>query len=259
MNNEYNIIPLHVTLCTHLFKICYPLYRLIYFSYKKIIDRRLLYFLQSYINRINSTNKSNQLIILDIGANIGFFSRFFGTYAGPHSVTYAFEPVSANLCHLHEEIKLFSNVLVIPKAVSDYSGELKLTISDKSIVDHHIEATCEGKAIEGICVPCVTVDDICADIPSVNIIKIDIQGSECHALRGMRHTLERSPQVLIIMELWPWGLTRAGSSYEEFFAIIRDFKLYAHAFDGSDIETFCRLYAKHPRKYINIFLHHNTV
>jgi hypothetical protein len=38
------------------------------------------------------------------------------------------------------------------------------------------------------------------------VIKIDTQGSEWHALQGLRRTLERSTRCSLLLEYWPYAL-----------------------------------------------------
>jgi hypothetical protein len=56
---------------------------------------------------------------------------------------------------------------------------------------------------------------------SVNFIKMDIQGFEMEALKGMFKTIERNPQLKIISEFWPYGLNKAGSSATEYFLSLK--------------------------------------
>jgi Methyltransferase FkbM domain len=50
------------------------------------------------------------------------------------------------------------------------------------------------------------------EIDAVHLIKMDIQGAEGLALRGMLGTLAKSPDVIIFTEFWPWGIQEAGES-----------------------------------------------
>jgi hypothetical protein len=69
----------------------------------------------------------------------------------------------------------------------------------------------------------VTLDSVLIDqaIPRVDVLKIDTQGYEFFVAQGMRELIEHSPAVRILMEFWPWGITKAGGSPEqllEFFS-----------------------------------------
>ena len=64
----------------------------------------------------------------------------------------------------------------------------------------------------------VRLDDLLdrLGISTVNIIKMDIQGSEALALRGMREVIQRTPKIKLLCEYWPWGIRATGISPESF-------------------------------------------
>src|SRR6266849_349638 len=74
--------------------------------------------------------------ILDIGANIGFYSRLLSALAGPSGKVYSFEPDDTNFIHLLANIRGLFNVEPIKKAVAEQSGSLKLYTSPMLNVDH---------------------------------------------------------------------------------------------------------------------------
>ena len=60
----------------------------------------------------------------------------------------------------------------------------------------------------------VDLDGLLADngVNKVDVIKMDIQGAEGLALRGMSRTLADNPQIVILTEFWPWGIEQTGQS-----------------------------------------------
>lgn len=67
----------------------YPnLHKWFYFAYKSILDRNLINLLNHYIKP--------GFVILDIGANIGFFACLLAKGKGSKSKIYAFEPDDEN-------------------------------------------------------------------------------------------------------------------------------------------------------------------
>jgi hypothetical protein len=51
---------------------------------------------------------------------------------------------------------------------------------------------------------------------------MDIQGWEAEALFGARRLLERNLNLIVMFELWPYGLLKAGSSAEALLTFLRD-------------------------------------
>jgi methyltransferase FkbM-like protein len=64
----------------------------------------------------------------------------------------------------------------------------------------------------------IMLDDLLdrLSIPTVNVIKMDIQGSEALALQGMRKIIQRTPKIKLLCEYWPWGIRATGESPESF-------------------------------------------
>ncbi len=54
----------------------------------------------------------------------------------------------------------------------------------------------------------------------IDFIKMDIQGSEVKALRGMLPLLEKNKPLKIISEFWPYGIKAAGDKPEELLEIL---------------------------------------
>jgi hypothetical protein len=50
----------------------------------------------------------------------------------------------------------------------------------------------------------------------IDFMKMDIQGAESAAFRGLRSLLARNPDLLILIEFWPTGLQLFGANPREF-------------------------------------------
>ena len=74
-------------------------------------------------------------VILDLGANMGFFTLLAARLTGHQGRVYSFEPNPTNygLLLKNLEINGYSNVTVIQKAISNHTGTEKLYISDEDI------------------------------------------------------------------------------------------------------------------------------
>lgn len=173
-----------------------------YFRYKRKKDKHHL----ELIQRILKPGS----IVIDIGANIGFFTKFLSACVGGKGHVYAFEPDKTNFHHLENEVKGLTNITPVQKAVSAASGTLTLYTSDLLNVDHR---TYEPENYSGkYSVEKTSVDDFVNGRFKVDFIKMDIQGFEMEALRGMEKTLVTNQHIILFTELWPFGLEKAGSS-----------------------------------------------
>lgn len=200
------ILPIFNLLYIHLYKI----YRPIYFIYKRQSNRLLIRIIKKHI-RPNS-------VILDIGANIGFYSLLFSKLNGKKGLVLAFEPDETNFSHLQESTRNNENIQIFKYAVSNVTEEIQLYLSTKLNVDHHTFD--DGENRESKKVQSVSIDDflnLYYPQLSVDFIKIDIQGFDYFALLGMKKTILKTDNLVIVGEYWPYGLHLAKINPENYY------------------------------------------
>jgi FkbM family methyltransferase len=113
----------------------------------------------------------------------------------------------------------YDNITLVQAAVGDKTGEIALCISDKLNVDHQTYETDEKR--EKINVLSYRLDDYLEN-KKIDFIKMDIQGFEYQALLGMKNTLQSNPDIKILVEFWPYGLIKAGSSVEKLLTFLHE-------------------------------------
>jgi hypothetical protein len=59
----------------------------------------------------------------------------------------------------------------------------------------------------------VALDDYFTPGQRVDLIKMDIQGYELHALRGANRVQADNPTAKLLLEFWPCGLKQAGANW----------------------------------------------
>jgi len=155
--------------------------------------------------------------VVDIGANIGYYTLLFAKLVGEKGKVFAFEPEPENYELLEKNIQVngYNNVVLIKKAALDTSGTTKLFLSDFSKVRHSVCKTWEHeKPIE---IESITLDSFFKDHKGkIDFIKMDIQGAEGKALKGMKSVLKNNKNIKILTEFWPYGLKRIGTGDEQF-------------------------------------------
>jgi FkbM family methyltransferase len=167
--------------------------------------------------------------ILDVGGNIGFYTILFSRLAGDNGTVHVFEPDSMNYCHLKKNTTQLKNVILNNCAVGERSGAIGLYHSQDLNVDHQTYDSGEGRPF--IKVPCVSIDDYFTNNETVDFIKIDIQGFDYFAVKGMQETIKRSNKVKIFGEFWPYGLHKAGVIPSEYLKVLKDLGFDIHFLD----------------------------
>lgn len=161
-------------------------------------------------------------VVVDIGANIGYYTLLAARAVGATGQVYAFEPEPENFSLLVKNLRLngYAHVQAQNAAVSDATGTLKLFVSSENKGDHRVYDAGNEKR-PSVTVRVFRLDDYFADdIPQIDLLKMDIQGAEGRALEGMRGVLLSRPPRAILTEFWPLGLRRAGSDPSQVLTLL---------------------------------------
>ena len=160
---------------------------------------------------------------IDLGANIGLYTLTLARLVGPEGQVYSFEPDPSNFTLLTRNIEVngYRNVITERKAVSDSTGTARLFRCADNAGDHRIMDSGE-ETRDSIEIEMTSLDDAFQHNPvPIHFIKMDIQGAEGGALRGMREVLALSPSLRILMEFWPAGLDKFGTHPMEILEILK--------------------------------------
>jgi FkbM family methyltransferase len=142
-------------------------------------------------------------IVIDVGANIGYYTLIFAQLVGKSGKVIAFEPEPKNFEILKKNVEInnYNNVILEPKIVSEKCGKMKLYVSDSDIVAHRIQKMDTLKNF--VEVESVTLDDYLKKLnldKKVNFIKIDVEGAEPNVLEGSNNILKKNDHLKIFTE-----------------------------------------------------------
>lgn len=161
--------------------------------------------------------------VLDIGANIGYFTILLASWVGERGSVVAFEPVPANLQLLRRSIaenRFEDRVRVIPNVVADTAGEADLLSVDVRYAFNSGGAfLMSGTAPTPLDHRRIRVTKTQLDMLEmprpVSFIKLDVEGAEGLALRGAKELL-RTDRPTVLAELNPEQLLMvSGTNVED--------------------------------------------
>jgi FkbM family methyltransferase len=159
------------------------------------------------------------MTIVDVGANQGIYTLFLSRLAAPARI-FAFEPEPLLYEQLSENVRINAvrNVVCQQLAIANENKSFTFRLGPLNTGDNRIVTATESRS-EDILVEATTLDDLFPE-ERIDLIKIDIQGFELHALEGAREVLHRTQEIILLLEYWPYGLNQSGSSASRLLAFL---------------------------------------
>ena len=154
------------------------------------------------------------MTVVDVGANVGYFSLLAADLVGPSGTVYAFEPEPKNhgLLITNIEINSYTNIRTTQSAVSNTCGHTQLYLSQLDNGSHSIYKEAARGVAEELPVNMTTLDAFLESEgwPTVDLLKIDVEGAELSVLEGMEKLNQKSDGLHLILEYCPSLLHSAG-------------------------------------------------
>jgi FkbM family methyltransferase len=166
--------------------------------------------------------------VIDAGANYGAFSLAAAARLGNlgliHKI-YAIEPDTRAFGALQRSVKIngFSSLVEPMRLIlGDRAGEATLYENARSSADNrsHRVGGAGIRVRRSYQVPCVTLDSLVESAGEAGdgtfVVKMDIEGNEFRALRGMVTTLRRCRGFVLLFEHCPYLIESAGLDIDEY-------------------------------------------
>jgi FkbM family methyltransferase len=168
-------------------------------------------------------------VVFDVGAHVGFYTLLASSLVGETGKVFAFEPLPRNLGYLEKHLHLNAvrNTVLFKAAVSDSTGEVHFREAPSHAMG---QINAEGSLV----VPCVSLDDLCAQkaIPLPDLVKIDVEGAEARVLRGAENILRHGRPTIFLA-------THGPEVHVECLAILRSFGYACVALEQFQIPESC--------------------
>ncbi len=136
--------------------------------------------------------------VIDIGANVGHYTKRLSDLVGNDGRVLAFEPVPATFDLLAANVQRFNykNVSLMNAAASDKFETVGITMPSFSsgLANFYEAHISEGGDLSVLALP---VDSLSINRP-ISLIKIDAEGHEEFVLKGMRGLIEKYKPTLIV-------------------------------------------------------------
>jgi FkbM family methyltransferase len=158
-------------------------------------------------------------VVLDIGANIGYYVLIESQLAGANGRVYAVEPVQSNIDLLKKNVHLnnLKNVAIFQLAIGECNEESEIYVSNFCNQCSMDKNSVGGKIIGTQSVSEETVDRFLNNNLSPSLIRMDVEGYEYKIFRGMPQTLKGDLRILV--ELHPDYLS--DEKLDEIFQILK--------------------------------------
>lgn len=140
-------------------------------------------------------------VIVEAGAGTGQETVDLARMVGLPGRVLAIEPHPVQATMLQEATRALSQVTVANYAVLDEPGVATLT--DETFTRCHLT---DGP---GVTVTVETLDRLTADLPRIDLLKMNIEGSELAALRGFSEGLKRTRNAVVSCHDFMGMFTRA--------------------------------------------------
>ncbi|WP_395662515.1 FkbM family methyltransferase [Aestuariivirga sp.] len=175
---------------------------------------------EDWITKVFRTVVRDGMRVIDVGANIGWYSLIAGDLVGAAGRVTSFEadPEMAEILYRNIVVNgLVDRVTVVPKAVYSESKPVEFKIHEhlkgsSSLFSTDASAAVFNDEVSHVTVQATAIDDFLPENSVVDFMKIDAEGAEPFVLQGARRTLSENRDIQIMMEFSPAMLCAYGSA-----------------------------------------------
>lgn len=190
-------------------------------------------------------------VVVDAGANVGYFALLFARWLRGAGVVHAFEPFPETAIRFERNLQLNPDLEPLVRlhrlGLSDFVGNVPMSVPDRENQGSNYLGGAGGKTVE-----VTTLDAFCERerLTKLDLVKVDVEGSEVALLRGAEESIHRFRPILVI-EVNPSTLQRLGYGCRDLIEAIgrHCYRLcYASRFGLKPLERL-PIYGEEPNIY----------
>ncbi len=218
-------------------------------------------------------------VVIDVGANRGYYTTLFSHVVGFLGKVHAFEPVPVTFKLLTQNLvneQVFANVVPNNCALGDQVGEAVLYLPDQDDGQASMRQTHQTgswktvQQVQSYNCALQTLDHYCQNWPRLDFIKCDVEGAEFLVLKGGSETIQKYyPMVYVelffdwtkafdyhpldlLAQLMDWGYRQFYICNSQFVKLLTDPVAYFHEPPQESINLLCTIPEYHGDRTIQL-------
>jgi len=165
--------------------------------------------------------------VVEIGANLGYFTNLFQTLVGNNGRVHAFEPVPSTFQQLQNSLPKGSNHCTLynlgtAKEAGDVIFHIPINDHGQATMYPHDCNNWKSREIEKVLCSVIKLDEFkpISSLAKIDFIKIDVEGAELPSLQGAESILRKHKPLLFVEVCKAW-MKSFGYNAKELEAFLR--------------------------------------
>ncbi|MFB6185900.1 MAG: FkbM family methyltransferase [Halobacteriaceae archaeon] len=170
--------------------------------------------------------------VIDVGANIGYYTLMAASEVGRHGEVYSFEPIDDNFSRLERNASIngFDNTNLFNYGLSKDAGKQEMylpkgrpeeaTLNEETWSELTHNKT-EQKSTQVVKLENFDNSEVRAAIGDISLVKIDVEGAEFDVLQSMEQTLKENNTPILVTVHIP-QLQKMGVPVKKFINYLSD-------------------------------------
>jgi FkbM family methyltransferase len=205
-------------------------------------------------------------VVVDVGANIGYYTLLMAKKVGKSGKVYAIEPEKNNFEILKKNVEEngFKNVVMVNAGAGEIDETRELEVSEENLGDHRIRSQMSDLGCQVIRnkkqkiekIQIIKLDDLVKE--RVDLMKIDTQGWEPFVIEGAKEIIEKD-RPEIFLEYMPEAMTDSGGDGKKMMEYLR--YIYKNSWIVDDYLFACYLgklpidnYCNNKKGYVDVWM-----